>query len=56
MKLPDAPAPELRNDGSRSYFWDGAFGAGTTVLDRDFAPNGKPGVMLKLLVSERPTV
>src|SRR5260370_28317416 len=24
MKLPDAPAPEFRNDGSRSYFWDGA--------------------------------
>lgn len=56
MKLPDAPAPEFRNDGSRSYFWDGAFGAGTTVLNRDFAPNGKPGVMLKLLVSERPPV
>ena len=49
MKLPEAPAPELRADGSRSYFWDGALGPGTTVLDRDFQPSGKPGVMLKLL-------
>jgi hypothetical protein len=49
MKLPAAPAPEFRNDGSRSYFWDGVFGSGTTVVDRDFAPSGKPGVMLKLL-------
>jgi hypothetical protein len=56
MKLPDAPAPEFRNDGSRSYFWDGAFGAGTTVLDRDFAPSGKPGVMLKLLSSVGPSL
>jgi hypothetical protein len=51
MKLPPAPAPELRDDGSRSYFWDGVLGPGTTVLDRDFAPSGKPGVMLKLLLS-----
>jgi hypothetical protein len=49
MKLPDAPAPELRGDGSRSYFWDGVLGTGTTILERDFAPSGKPGVMLKLL-------
>jgi hypothetical protein len=49
MKLPDAPAPELRVDGSRSYVWDGVLGPGTTVLNRDFAPSGKPGVMLKLL-------
>jgi hypothetical protein len=49
MKLPEAPAPEFHQDGSRSYFWDGALGAGTTILDRDFAPTGKPGVMLKLL-------
>jgi hypothetical protein len=49
MKLPDAPAPELRGDGSRSYFWDGVLGPGTTILERDFAPSGKPGVMLKLL-------
>lgn len=56
MKLLDAPAPEFRNDGSRSYFWDGAFGAGTTVLDRDFAPSGKPGVMLKLPSSVGPSL
>jgi hypothetical protein len=49
MKLPEAPAPEFRPDGSRSYFWDRALGPGTTILDRDFAPTGKPGVMLKLL-------
>jgi hypothetical protein len=49
MKLPDAPAPELRGDGSRSYFWDGVFGPGTTILERDFGPSEKPGVMLKLL-------
>jgi hypothetical protein len=49
MKLPDAPAPELRGDGSRSYFWEGPLGPGTTILDRDFAPSGRPGVMLKLL-------
>jgi hypothetical protein len=54
MKLPEAPAPELRNDGSRSYFWDGALGPGTTILDRDFAPSGKPGVMLKLLMTAAP--
>jgi hypothetical protein len=56
MKLPDAPAPEFRGNGSRSYFWDRAFGVGTTVLDRDFAPNGKPGVMLKLLSSFGPSL
>jgi hypothetical protein len=55
MKLPPAPAPEFRNDGSRSYFWDGVFGADTTVLDRDFAPSGKPGVMLKLLWTVGPS-
>jgi hypothetical protein len=49
MKLPEAPAPEFHQDGSRSYFWDGALGPGTTILDRDFASTGKPGVMLKLL-------
>jgi hypothetical protein len=49
MKLPEPPAPEFHQDGSRSYFWDGALGPGTTILDRDFAPTGKPGVMLKLL-------
>jgi hypothetical protein len=56
MKLPDAPTPELRDDGSRSYFWDGVWGPGTTVLDRDFAPSGKPGVMLKLLLHEGPAL
>jgi len=44
MKLPDAPAPELRNNGSRSYFWDGAFGAGTTVLDRALRRTESPGL------------
>jgi hypothetical protein len=56
MKLPDAPAPEFRDDGSRSYFWDGVLGPGTTVLDRDFAPSGKPGVMLKLLLHVGPAL
>ena len=56
MKLPDAPAPEFRDDGSRSYFWDGVFGADTTVLDRDFAPSGKPGDMLKLLSTVGPAL
>jgi hypothetical protein len=56
MKLPDAPAPEFRDDGSRSYFWDGVLGTGTTVVDRDFAPSGKPGVMLKLLSMVHPSV
>jgi hypothetical protein len=56
MKLPDAPAPEFRDDGSRSYFWDGVLGPGTTVLDRDFAPSGKPGVMLKLLLHLGPAL
>jgi hypothetical protein len=54
MKLPDAPAPEFRSDGSRSYFWGGVFGPGTTILARDFAPSGKPGVMLKLLSKTPP--
>jgi hypothetical protein len=56
MKLPEAPAPEFRNDGSRSYFWDDVWGAGTTILDRDFAPKGTPGVMLKLLLHEGPAL
>lgn len=56
MKLPDAPAPEFRADGSRSYFWDGALGPGTTILDRDFASTGKPGVMLKLVVTVGPAL
>jgi len=56
MKLPRAPAPELRSDGSRSYFWDGALGPETTVLVRDFAPAGKPGVMLKLLLKVGPGI
>ncbi len=54
MKLPEAPAPEFRKDGSRSYFWDGVLGPGTTILERDFAPVGKPGVMLKLLLRVGP--
>jgi len=56
MKLPDAPSPEFRDDGSRSYFWDGVLGPGTTILDRDFAPTGKPGVMLKLVVTVGPAL
>jgi hypothetical protein len=56
MKLPDAPAPEFRGDGSRSYFWEGVFGPGTTIVDRDFAPTGKPGVMLKLLSTRAPAL
>ncbi|MGZ3287759.1 MAG: hypothetical protein ACXU9C_07055 [Xanthobacteraceae bacterium] len=56
MKLSDAPAPEFRADGSRSYFWDGALGPGTTILDRDFASTGKPGVMLKLVVTVGPAL
>jgi hypothetical protein len=54
MKLPDAPPPELRDDGSRSYFWDEVLGPGITILDRDFAPSGKPGVTLKLVSNEGP--
>ena len=54
MKLPKAHAPELGQDGSRSYLWNGIFGPGTTVIERDFAPSGKPGVMLKLLSSVGP--
>ena len=49
MKLPHEPPPEFGGDGSRSYYWEGVFGAGTTMIDRDFAPNKKRGVMLKLL-------
>ena len=56
MKLPDALAPEFRDDGSRSYFWDGVLGPGTTILDRDFAPSGKPGVMLKLISHAGPAL
>jgi hypothetical protein len=56
MKLPDAPAPELRDDGSRSYFWDEVFGPGITILDRDFAPSRKPGVMLKLISNLGPAL
>jgi hypothetical protein len=56
LKLPEAPAPELRGDGSRSYFWDGAYGPDSTILDRDFAPSGKPGVMLKLLTTLGPSL
>jgi hypothetical protein len=56
MKLPDAPAPEFHDDGSRSYFWDEVLGPGITVLDRDFAPTGKPGVMLKLLSTVGPAL
>jgi hypothetical protein len=54
MKLPDAPAPEFRNDGSRSYFWDDVPAPGTTILERDFAPSGKPGVMLKPILNVGP--
>jgi hypothetical protein len=54
MKLSNDPPPELRDDGSRSYIWHGAFGSGTTVIDRDFAPRGKPGVMLKLSIMRGP--
>jgi hypothetical protein len=56
MGLPDAPVPEFRDDGSRSYFWDGVLGPGTTIVDRDFAPTGKPGVMLKLLSTRAPAL
>jgi hypothetical protein len=56
MKLPDAPAPEFHDDGSRSYFWDEVLGPGITILDRDFAPTGKPGVMLKLLSTVGPAL
>jgi len=54
LKLPGDPAPELGTDGSRSYYWDGALGARTTIIDRDFAGSGKPGVMLKLVVRGGP--
>ena len=56
LKLPDAPTPEFGNDGSRSYFWDGVSGPGTTILDRDFAPSSAPGVMLKLLSMAGPSL
>jgi hypothetical protein len=50
LKLPGEPAPQLEADGSRSFYWDGALGASTTIVCRDFARSGKPGVMLKLVV------
>jgi hypothetical protein len=49
MQLPEPRAPELGNDGSRSYVWDNAMGKDTIVIERDFIPSGKPGVMLKLI-------
>jgi hypothetical protein len=52
MKLPSAPAPEMRSDGSRSFVWNDLFGQGTTLILRDFKPAGKPGVMLKLISTE----
>jgi|ERR1700722_12035494 hypothetical protein len=54
IKLPGVPAPELGTDGSRSYVWNGFFGPGTIIIERDFARTGKPGVMLKLLSMVRP--
>jgi hypothetical protein len=56
MQLPAAPAPEFREDGSRSYFWDGVLGPGTTIVERDFAPVEKPGVTLKLLLKAGPGI
>ncbi len=53
MKLMDTKAPEFGVDGSRSFFWDGAYGQGTTMIVRDFKPSGKPGVMLKLVSMQR---
>ena len=52
MKLPEAPPPEIRDDGSRSFEWPMPFGPGTTFILRDFQPSGKPGVMLKLIVKK----
>jgi hypothetical protein len=49
MKLPGVPAPESGSDGSRAYVWKDFFGPGTIVIERDFGPARKPGVMLKLL-------
>lgn len=54
MKLPPVPSPEMGNDGSRSFIWNGVFGQGTTLILRDFKPTGKPGVMLKLISAEGP--
>jgi hypothetical protein len=49
IKLQGDPVPEMGNDGSRSFVWNGHFGPGTIVIMRDFAPTGKRGVMMKLL-------
>jgi hypothetical protein len=49
IKLQGDPVPEMGNDGSRSFVWNGKFGPGTVVIMRDFAPAGKRGVMVKLL-------
>lgn len=53
LKLVNMIQPEIRADGSRSYFWDGFYGEGTTLLLRDFKPSGKPGVMLKLIAKDK---
>jgi hypothetical protein len=55
MKLPTSFQPEIRNDGSRSYVWNGIYGKGSTLILRDFKPIGKPGVMLKLLAMQPST-
>jgi hypothetical protein len=49
MKLAPEPPPEMGNDGSRSFLWQGIDGPGTTLILRDFKPSGKPGIMLKLV-------
>lgn len=54
LRLSGPPEPELGKDGSRSYVWDGAMGKDTTVIERDFVPGGKPGVMLKLISKAQP--
>lgn len=49
LKLPTPKAPELRPDGSRSWFWDNTPSRGLTFLIRDYQPAGKPGVMIKVM-------
>ncbi|MEP9356767.1 hypothetical protein ABLE93_24865 [Xanthobacter sp. KR7-65] len=49
LRLPKVPEPELRADGSRSYVWEGYISPLSTIIVRDFAPTGRPGVMVKRL-------
>jgi len=53
LGLASIPEPEMGNDGSRSYVWDGTYGRGTTLILRDYKPVKRLGAMLKFLTMER---